>query len=167
MVQRYRRGFTAGYFFASNIFAEQGAPKFGINRMSIVKLTGKVVPGTRQAAFFTQLDWVMEQCAEKLGFEPFPGTLNLEVIAEDLKLMHELKHKKGVELLPTDPQFCAATVLPIYIGGHDGAVVVPAEEVNIHKENIVEIMSGERLRDALNVEDGDLVTIMFKTPEAE
>ena len=135
--------------------------------MNIMKLTGRVVAGAKQAAFFTQLDWVVEQCAEKLGFKPFPGTLNLEIIAEDLDLMHQLKHKKGVELQPADPQFCAATVLPVDIAGHSGAVVVPAEEVNIHKENIVEIMSGERLRSALNIEDGDLVTIMFKEPEAE
>ena len=70
-----------------------------------MKLTGRVVAGAKQAAFFTQLDWVVEQCAEKLGFKPFPGTLNLEIIAEDLDLMHQLKHKKGVELQPADPQF--------------------------------------------------------------
>ena len=135
--------------------------------MNIMKLTGKVVTGEQQAAFFTQLDWVMRQCSEKLGFEPFPGTLNLEVITEDLKLVHELKYKKGVELQPTDLQSCAATVLPVQIEGHDCAVVVPDEEVNIHKENIVEIMSGESLRSTLNIKDGDLVTITFRKPDAE
>ena len=47
---------------------------------------------------------------------------------------------------------------------NDGAVVVPAEGANIHNEKIVEIISGEKLRSALNIEDGDLVTIRFEKP---
>ncbi|MBT3552537.1 MAG: CTP-dependent riboflavin kinase [Rhodospirillaceae bacterium] len=127
-----------------------------------MQLTGKLVTGAKQASLFTQLDWVMKQCAEKLGFEPYPGTLNLEIVADDLGLLLQLKHQKGVELLPPDPNFCIATVLPIHIGDYEGAVVVPAEEVSIHNENIIEIISGEKLRGALNIEDGDLVTIRFE-----
>ena len=129
-----------------------------------MELTGKVVTGAKQGSLFTQLDWVMKQCAEKLGFIPFPGTLNLEIVADDLGLMTNLKNEKGIELLPPDPNFCIATVLPIHIGGYEGAVVVPAEGVNIHKEKIVEIISSEKLRSALNIEDGDLVTIRFEKP---
>lgn len=126
-----------------------------------MELTGRVVTGQRQASFFTQLDWVREQCARKLGFEPFPGTLNLEIIAEDLNLATEIKNIKGVELLPTDPNFCAATVLPVAIKGVRCAVVVPAEDANIHAENIVEVMAGENLRRVLGLADGDRVTIKF------
>ena len=126
-----------------------------------MELTGKVVTGAKQASLFTQLDWVMKQCGEKLGFIPFPGTLNLEIVADDLGLMNALKKEKGLELLPPDPNFCIATVLPIHIGSYEGAIVVPAEGENIHNEKIVEIISGEKLRSALNIEDGDLVTIRF------
>ena len=84
--------------------------------------------------------------------------------ADDLALMTALKNEKGMELLPPNPNFCAATILPVRIGGYEGAVVVPAEDVNIHNENIVEIISGEKLRSALDVEDGDLVTISFEMP---
>ncbi|MDP6927209.1 MAG: DUF120 domain-containing protein, partial [Rhodospirillales bacterium] len=62
-----------------------------------MELRGQVVSGGRLAAFFTQLDWVMEQCAEKLGFEPFPGTLNVEIVAEDLAVVDALKGEKGIE----------------------------------------------------------------------
>ena len=108
----------------------------------------------------------MKQCAEKLGFIPFPGTLNLEIVADDLGLMTNLKNEKGMELLPPDQNFCIATVFPIHIGDYEGAVVVPAEGANIHNEKIVEIISGENLRSALNIEDGDLVTIRFEKPLA-
>ena len=45
-------------------------------------LTGEIVSGAREAVFFTQLDWVQEQCKTKLGFKPYPGTLNLEINKE-------------------------------------------------------------------------------------
>ena len=47
-----------------------------------IRRTGRVVSGARRAAGFTQLDWVQDQCWEKLGFRPFPGTLNVEVVAD-------------------------------------------------------------------------------------
>jgi len=36
------------------------------------KISGKIVSGVNQGTFFTQLDWIQEQCLEKLGFKPFP-----------------------------------------------------------------------------------------------
>ena len=126
-----------------------------------MKLSGKVVTGAKQAAYFTQLDWVTEQCLEKLGFKPYPGTLNLEVADEDYNLVREIKKEGCLMLLTDDPNFCAAIVVPVQVGNQDSAVVVPEEEVNIHKKNIVEIISGERLRSALDIDDGDVVTIKF------
>ncbi len=126
-----------------------------------MELRGQVVSGGRLAAFFTQLDWVMEQCAEKLGFEPFPGTLNVEIVAEDLAVVDALKGEKGIELIPADENFCAAKVLPITIRGQMGAVIIPAKDVNIHEKKIVEIMAGKSLRNALDLEDGDLVTVVY------
>jgi hypothetical protein len=46
-------------------------------------LSGTLVSGARQAAFFTQLDWVQSQCLDQLGFRPFPGTLNLRLFESD------------------------------------------------------------------------------------
>ncbi|MEE2760926.1 MAG: DUF120 domain-containing protein [Pseudomonadota bacterium] len=129
-----------------------------------MELTGKVVTGARQAAAFTQLDWVREQCAEKLGFQPFPGTLNLKIVAEDFALLAELKGTKGPELQPTDPNFCVATVLPIQIESHQGAVVIPAQEVDIHRGNILEIISAVNLRRTLVLKDGDPVTVRYLIP---
>ena len=126
-----------------------------------MELTGRVVTGAKQAAAFTQLDWVMEQCAEKLGFRPYPGTLNLEIFTGDLALLAELKDAKGPELRPPDPNFCVATVIPIQIESHQGAIVIPAEEVGIHGECILEIISAANLRRALVLRDGDPVTVRY------
>ena len=124
-----------------------------------VKLKGKVVSGAREASFFTQLDWVQTQCLDKLGFRPYPGTFNLRVDTDDRLSAKKLRGIRGMRLVPDDPEFCAATVIPARLGAIKGAVVVPSEEVNIHGEEIIEILAPVNLRKALGVQDGDKVAL--------
>ena len=121
--------------------------------------TGKIVSGIKQGAFFTQLDWVQEQCLEKLGFKPYPGTLNLEIANENMAIIEALQAQGGIEMVPPDSKFCAGFVFPITVEGIYGAMVAPAEDVRVHGKNIIEIISHLRLKDALGVEDGDWVTV--------
>ncbi|MBW2570680.1 MAG: CTP-dependent riboflavin kinase [Deltaproteobacteria bacterium] len=127
------------------------------------KLSGLVVSGVHKASFFTQLDWVQEQCMEKLGFRPHPGTLNLNmaVLEENQPTVQDLRKEDGIKLIPSDPNFYAATVLPVYLGEVKGAIVIPAEDVNVHGKEIIEVLAPLRLRDTLGVNDGDLVTLVI------
>ena len=122
-------------------------------------LTGKIVSGAKQGAFFTQLEWVREQCLKKLGFTPWPGTLNLEIPRESIPLIEEMKPEEGLELVPPDSNFCSGRVFPISIEGIPGAIVLPAEDVRVHGKNIIEIISPKWLKEALGVKDGDWVTL--------
>ena len=124
-----------------------------------LKITGKIVGGAKQGAFFTQLDWVREQCRQKLGFVPWPGTLNLEIPRENMPLIEELKPEKGIELVPPDSNYCSGRVFPVSVAGIPGAIVLPAEDVRVHGENIIEIISPKMLKDALNMADGDWVIL--------
>ena len=123
-------------------------------------LTGKIVSGIKQGVFFTQLDWVQEQCLEKLGFKPYPGTLNLEIAHENMAIIEALKPQEGVELVPPDSNFCSGFVFPITVEGIPGAIVAPAEDVRVHGKNIIEIISHLGLKDALGVKDGDFVSLI-------
>ena len=131
-------------------------------------LKGGVVSGAREAAFFTQLDWVQLQCQAKLGFRPYPGTLNLEIGEESLWVLEALKGEEGITLIPPDPKFCMAQALPIRVGSVWGAIIIPSEDVNIHRKNIVEVMAPVRLKDALGIKDGDSVMLVIpKHPMSE
>lgn len=129
-------------------------------------LNGKVVSGVRKAAYFTQLGWVQEQCAEKLGFRPYPGTLNLEISEESFPIIEALQKEEGVELIPPDPEFCTAKTMPLSIGHITGAIIIPAEDVRVHGKNVIEVISPLRLKDALRVDDGDPVTLTVKKPKS-
>lgn len=125
-------------------------------------LNGKVVSGVRKAAYFTQLDWVQEQCMEKLGFRPYPGTLNVEMSEESLPIIEALQKEQGIELIPPSSEFCAAKAMLLSVGSVSGAIIIPSEDVRVHGKNIVEVISPLRLKEALQVDDGDSLTLIVK-----
>lgn len=129
-----------------------------------LEIPGKIVSGAKQGAFFIQLGWVQEQCLEKLGFEPWPGTLNLEISMNRVALIDELKVKRGLELVSPDANFCSGHVFPVSIEGVPAAVVLPAEDVRVHEKNIIEIIAPQFLKETLGVKDGDQVTLEIKSP---
>jgi len=128
-------------------------------------LTGKIVSGARQAAFFTQLDWVQEQCGQKLGFKPYPGTLNLEIAEWDTAKLDYLRGFDSMTLIPPDPNFCCAQTLPVKIMGIQGEIVIPAEDVQIHTKNILEVIAPVCLKEVLGLNDGDVVKISIVMQE--
>ena len=121
-------------------------------------ITGKIVSGAKQAAFFTQLDWVQEQCMQKLGFKLFPGTLNVEIQDETVNVIEVLQQAEILELMPPDSNFCSAKICPITIDDLQAAIVIPEEEVSVHGKNIIEIISNVRLKDVLSLTNGDIIS---------
>ncbi len=123
---------------------------------------GHIVSGRGEAAFFTGLDWVVEQCREKLGFTPWPGTLNLKVAPAVGRLILKAA-KTGLELVPADPGFCSARVLSARIGKLPVAVIIPAAEVRRHNPDTIEILAPVNLRHTLDKEDDDFIELVLET----
>ena len=121
------------------------------------------VSGARQAAFFTQLDWFQSQCWDKLGFVPFAGTLNLEISTDDVPVVETFEQEAEIEFIPPDSAFCSGKAFPVLVEGIRAAIVIPAKEVRVHGKNIIEVISDQRLKDVLNVDDGDSVTLTVVT----
>lgn len=127
-----------------------------------ITITGRIVSGVKKAAFFTQLGWVQAQCQEKLGFKPFPGTLNLEIAQDTIPIVEALRQGEGIELVPPDADSCSGHVYPVSVMGVTGAVVTPAEEVRVHGKDIIEIIAPINLKEALDVKDGDEIMLTLK-----
>jgi CTP-dependent riboflavin kinase len=131
-------------------------------------VSGTVVTGSKRAAFFTQLDWVKRQCLTLLGFEPFPGTLNIRLTAQDGQMMAEIRKRPGVPLIPPDGAFCQSLAYPLRIGTIPGALIIPEEGVCLHGSEIVEILAPVGLRETLNVQDGDRISFtLLESPVLE
>ena len=95
------------------------------------------------------------QFIEKLSIDPYPGTLNLEIVnPESLQILHTLKTQKGIEITPEDPSFCSARCYPVLINGQlKGAIVFPL--VDGYPENKMELIASENIKKALSVKAGD------------
>ncbi len=123
------------------------------------RISGRIVSGVKQGAFFTQLDWFQEQCLDKLGFKPYAGTLNIEIASDDIPRVKVLEEEAKIEFIPPDSNFCSGKAHPVMVEHIPAAIVMPAGEVRIHGKNIVEIISDRRLKNALNLDDGDCVKL--------
>ena len=120
-----------------------------------VKILGKIVEGLREAGNFTQIPWVKKQFILKLSIDPYPGTLNLEIVdPESLKTFNQLKSIRGIEINPEDPSFCSARCYPVLIGGRlKGAIVFPL--VDGYPENKMELIASQNIKEAFSVKAGD------------
>jgi len=122
-------------------------------------LTGIIQSGAGKGATFTQLDWVVAQCRRMLGYEPFPGTLNVRVNDKNTESLEDFLEETDFELVPEDPAFCTARVKKITVNGIPAAVILPSEDVRIHEKRVIEIVAAFSLKEALGLGDGDCVIL--------
>ena len=125
----------------------------------MMKISGIIQSGAGKGAYFTQLEWVVKQCEKMLGYKPFPGTLNVFVVDEDLPRLNRFLQETGLELTPDDPAFCAAGIKRVGVNGIEAAVVLPSEDVRIHESRVIELIASCNLKNALGLGDGDEITL--------
>ena len=125
--------------------------------MSKNRLVGRIATGNGKGKYFTQLEWARQQFLDKLGIDPFPGTINLIVDdSESREVWDHLRSTPGVRIdNPNDgPHDCDARCYPISIDGQiDAAIVLP--EVAGYSPLQIEVIAAKRVRDVLGIEDGD------------
>ena len=100
-----------------------------------------------------------KQFISNLAIDPYPGTLNLEIVdPESLQSFIALKAKRGIEITPEDPSFCSAQCYPVLIGGRlKGAIVFPM--VNGYPENKMELIAPQNIKEALSMKAGDYLEV--------
>ena len=127
--------------------------------MKSVAISGRISEGLKESSYFTKLPWVREQFITNLGIDPFPGTLNLDIVdPEDLEKLKEIKKRKGIEIIPIQPGFCSAKCFHVLVCGKiNGALVIP--QVPGYPESKLEIISSQKIRDVLQLEVGDHVRV--------
>ena len=115
--------------------------------------------GLREAGHFTQIPWVRKQFISKLSIDPYPGTLNLEIVdPESLQSFKTLKTKKGIKITPEDPTFCNATCYPVLINKQlKAAIVFPLVEG--YPDDKMEIISSNNVKETLSLRPGEVLEV--------
>jgi CTP-dependent riboflavin kinase len=120
------------------------------------------------ASRFMSLDWVQRALLERLGFAPFPATLNVRPAHEqDSAAWESLQNDASYfSHLPGHEGACLARIYRIAIQSEPHAVrianaAVLLPEVKDYPKNKIEIVAPVRLKDALGVQDGDRLSLEF------
>ena len=123
------------------------------------RIRGIIAEGLKESSLFTHIPWVRDQFIKKLGIDPYPGTLNLEIVDDrDREAFKQIKKQKGAEIIPAQADFCAAKCFHVLVCGKvKGALIIP--QVSDYPESKLEIISSMRIRDALSLDVGDTVSV--------
>ena len=108
---------------------------------------GNIVTGLGKGAYF--INKYQDYLKEALGFECFPGTLNVKV---DETVKHKYFKKNSLivnEKSLGGVDFCLVKINQMY----EGAVLFPHKTK--HDKNIIEIVASVNLRKELKLNDGD------------
>ncbi|OPX59840.1 MAG: Riboflavin kinase [Methanobacterium sp. PtaB.Bin024] len=124
-----------------------------------MEIIGTVVSGTGEGSYFMSLEIYKEKFREKLGFEPFPGTLNLKISEEDTKSINDLEDAMGI--IKGSKGFGDVKFLRAQLNGEiDGAILFPVKTQ--HSSKTLEFVAREKLRKKLKLEDGDVATLKIE-----
>jgi riboflavin kinase len=131
-----------------------------------VTLEGTVFTGLGEGAYYISKEHYRKQFIEKLGFDPYPGTLNLKLTADyDLKTRTELEAYPAIEIQGfknEDRTFGLVKCYPVTIDNKVKGALISALRSH-YGNSVVEVIAPVCLRKQLNLKDGNKVKVEVLT----
>lgn len=140
----------------------EGLPEF-------LDLEGELFTGPGEGGYYVSQEGYRRQFIEKLGFDPYPGTLNLR-----LKTVKDIHVRKSLELYPGimirgfkdmfrtyGPVKCYKAVVN---GKVEGALLLI--DRTHYGGDVAEVIAPQYLRSVLKIKDGDRVKVRIYITEA-
>jgi len=131
-----------------------------------VTLEGIVFTGMGEGAYYVTRDHYRKQFIEKLGFDPYPGTLNLKLTTDyDVKTFSELKAYPAIEIEGFSDEnrtFGPVRCYPAIVENKVKGAVVSAMRTH-YNSTVIEIISPVCLRKHLSLKDGHKVKVEVLT----
>jgi len=132
-------------------------------------LVGRVADGNEKAQEFLTLEGYERQFRERLGYTPYPGTLNLRLLGRQSRsVLGDVAAVRIREWQRNDDDYGGASCYPAvtaapasgnaYEGGH---LIVP--DRTGHDDDVIEILAPDELRSALEVGTDDIVTVRIRS----
>ncbi len=124
-----------------------------------VAIHGAVQSGMGEGGYYICQAGYMNQFADKLGFTPFEGTLNVHVDPEDIGKLDMIMGLAGIQIVgfsDNGRSFGNVIAYKAKIHNIDCAIVVPERS---HYVDVIEIICQYHLRRTLSLEDGMKVDI--------
>ena len=130
-----------------------------------LNITGVVFSGLGEAAYYVSMKGYRKQFKTKLGFDPFPGTLNLRLdSAVDRKIRRDLGGSHGIHIdgfSDGKRTYGGAECFRASVNGKVNAAVLIIERTT-HDDSVLEIISPMSLRNHLGLKDGEKVDVAIR-----
>jgi len=126
---------------------------------SKVIFKGAIISGMGEGKYYTEQSGYVNQFKTKLGFVPFPGTLNVKIDYIERNKIRLLKNYGGIvidEFTTKNRTFGSVLCFRAKINDTKCAIVLPRRS---HYSNVLEIISQFNLRNKFHLVDGNVVEI--------
>ncbi|MCW3992817.1 MAG: CTP-dependent riboflavin kinase [Candidatus Bathyarchaeota archaeon] len=126
---------------------------------------GVVFSGLTQGAYYIGKSEYRDQIREKLGFDPYPGTLNLGLRGADIERRRQMERLPSVVIKGFEDReraFGSGRCYPAVVNDNvEGALVVA--DRTTYDLSVMEIISPVYLRGRFGLEDGDTVKVSISS----
>ena len=123
-------------------------------------LSGAVVSGLGEGKYYMSLQPYKEQFSAALGFEPYPGTLNIRLLPSSVTVRKKIDALEWSRIkgFSTDGRtFGDARCIPCRIGTIQCGIVVPGR--THYPDDLIEVIAPVALRRKLGVGDNDSINV--------
>ncbi|MBI2078805.1 MAG: DUF120 domain-containing protein [Euryarchaeota archaeon] len=138
---------------------EYGAYKRIFDQKQELRIKGKVTSGLGEGRYYLDQKGYVEQFVAKLGFKPYPGTLNLEVRGAELNKLRILKATPAIAIdsfQDRERTFGAVDAWRATVKAVECAAILPKRT---HHTRTLEVIAKDYLRERLALKDGDEVEV--------
>ena len=145
--------------------AEYASYRRIFERDLVVELRGTVTSGMGEGRHYITLSGYMEQFREKLGYEPYPGTLNVDLTEESIRSRARLDAIEPITIEGWEsedrtygPAYCYPAAIETDGTRYEDLHVITPERTH-HGDDHLELIAPDELREALDLTDETEVTV--------
>ena len=126
----------------------------------VIWIEGELISGLGEGRYYVSIPGYVTQFKERLGFEPYPGTLNIRLDSAVVETRKKAELHGWVDIdgfIADDRTFGSARCIPCRINGYKCAIIVPGR--SHYPDDIIEVISEVRLREKMDLKDGSRVKV--------
>ena len=119
-------------------------------------MEGTIAKGLGEGSYFMSMPHYKKEIKKKLGFDAYPGTLNIKIE----KNQHDVEKANPIKIsgyTKGGKTFGGASCYRAKIKDISGAIIIP--DINKHKNGITEFIAEVHVKTKLKIDDGDKVKI--------
>ena len=120
-------------------------------------MDGTIVHGLGEGTYFMMMQHYKNEIKKKLGFDAYPGTLNLKIYKENINILKNINSIKINGFESGNKKFGGIDCYKARIKNIYGSIII--QHLTKHKNNIIEFIAPVHLKSELKLKNGDKIKV--------